>query len=225
MIDEETAPIVSEMFSLLIAGTPRSRIAKILNERRVLTPFMLYKSRHPELSTRESTGWSCGLVTSILTNPMYIGTLIRNKCVKKSYKDHRKNKLPPSEWFVFENKHSPIIDKETFETAQKLCNGRRKPSKMGEPGSLNGLLYCGDCGHKMHISQTRSRPRSCHYFICSKYRSDDRPVSCTAHRIQIDIIEELAVRELRTVIGFAINDREEFIAKISRIQARQPNKN
>jgi hypothetical protein len=122
--------------------------------------------------------------------------------------------LPPSEWYVFENKHDPIIDKETFEIAQKLCTGRRKPSKVKDPGPLNGLLYCSDCGHRMHMSQAQTRPRSCHYFICSKYRTDHRPVSCTAHRIQIDNIEELAARELRAVIGLALNNREEFIAKV-----------
>lgn len=43
-----------------------------------------------------------------------------------------------------------IIDQETFEIVQNIRNGRRRLTPMGEMPVLPGMLFCADCGVKLH---------------------------------------------------------------------------
>ena len=51
------------------------------------------------------------------------------------------------------NVHEPIIDRADFETAQRILENApvRRPNGDGEIHPLSGLLFCKDCGAKMHI--------------------------------------------------------------------------
>ena len=50
----------------------------------------------------------------------------------------------------FENTHDAIIDEETFKTVQRIRDGRRKVSRLGNMGILSGMMFCADCGNKLY---------------------------------------------------------------------------
>ena len=43
------------------------------------------------------------------------------------------------------------MDKQTYEIVQKIREGRRRPTPMGEMNVFSGMVYCADCGKKMYL--------------------------------------------------------------------------
>ena len=52
-----------------------------------------------------------------------------------------------------QNVHEPIIDRATFENVQRILENApvKRPNGDGYIHPLSGLLFCKDCGSKMHI--------------------------------------------------------------------------
>jgi len=215
IIDEETAPIVREIFKLCAGGMGTTHICNVLNDRGVMTPTAYYKLTHPECpQDGAALLWSEVTISDILKNVAYIGTLITNQWSTKSYKDGRKIKRPEEEWCIFENRHEPIIDKETFDLVQKIRSGRRKKTNMGSTGVLSGILYCGDCDSKLHMKRRIDSPRE--YYICSKYRGESRLNSCTTHSVRRDILEQLVLRDMKRVFDCVTGNEKAFAERIRR---------
>ena len=132
-----------------------------------------------------------------------------------SYKDKRKMKRDPSEHIRFEHTQEPIIDMQTWETVQKLRQGKRRPTSIGETSKYSGLLFCADCGSKLYFNHKRADdPKSCS-FNCSHYRNNAKD-KCTPHRIREVVPDELLFEDLRR-ITYRARKRErqfaEFIKK------------
>jgi len=70
----------------------------------------------------------------------YIGNTVNFKTYRKSYKLKKQMKNDRSEWKIFENTHEAIIEKDTFDIVQRICNGRRRITSMGEMPTLSGIV-------------------------------------------------------------------------------------
>lgn len=75
--------------------------------------------------------------------------MVNGRTYRKSYKNKKQLKRDRSEWQIFENTHEAIIDQETFDIVQRIRDGRRRVTPMGEMPLLSGMVYCADCGAKM----------------------------------------------------------------------------
>ena len=65
---------------------------------------------------------------------------------KKFFKYKKVINNDPSEWVIFKNIHEPIIDQKTFDIVQRIRDGRRRLTPMGEMPVLSGILFCVDYG-------------------------------------------------------------------------------
>ena len=135
-------------------------------------------------------------IQDILNNRIYTGDMVQNKRSKVNYKVKKVIKNNPSQYIIVENTHEPIIDKETFEEIQK-----RLPKNVGrcekkENHLLDGLLYCGDCGHRISVQPRRKTDNNC-YTICNYYRTyiKDRP--CSVHCNNYDKLEKVILDNLK----------------------------
>lgn len=120
---------------------------------------------------------------------------------------------------IFENTHAPIIDKETWELANKLRSAAKRCVCRidGEMHPLTGLMFCPDCGAKMYHQRRRPTSRTPYNeYVCATYRKH-RSNDCTAHRISKPAIEELILITLRTVVTYAIKDEEGFRQRVTGI--------
>ena len=212
IIDEKSAEIVREIFKLCVQGFGPTQIARILTERGVDTPVVyLHKSGLPTaLKVREdSEVWNPRSVADILENLEYTGCTVNFKTCKKSYKSKKFINLPKEDWAIFENTQEAIIDKQTFETVQKIRQAKRRPTDMGEMSPLSGLIYCADCGKKMYLCRCTTMKQK-EYFNCSTYRKKKRKYY-TSHQITVEALAVIIQDDLRRTIYFAQQQREMFL--------------
>ena len=74
VIDEETAPIVKEIFSMKLSGVGTTHIAKCLNDRGVPSPAEIGKQRNLRQKWKgnfEKYGWTASTVERILREEIY----------------------------------------------------------------------------------------------------------------------------------------------------------
>lgn len=77
----------------------------------------------------------------MLMKPEYLGHTVNLRTHKKSFKCKKTVRNDPSEWQIFENTHEAIIDQETFDIVQRIRDGRRRQTPMGEMPVLSGILF------------------------------------------------------------------------------------
>ncbi|MBR4032136.1 MAG: DUF4368 domain-containing protein [Clostridia bacterium] len=224
-IDEEAAAVVRRIFQLTIEGKGPYDIARILFDDKVETPAVYFGKQNKGIwKSKEDFpnpyNWSGYIVSQILSKPEYMGHTVNFRSHKQSYKDRTAIKIPQEEWLIFENTHEAIVDKETWELAQKLRKTPRRIDTWGEANPLTGLLYCADCGAKMynHRSKggTENTPYPSDFFDCSTYTlaHQKHDTACCGHYISTKALRSLILETVRAAATYAISNQEEFAAKV-----------
>lgn len=149
--DEQTAPIVREIFLSIIAGKSTTQIARELNARGVLTP-MEYKRHRLKPACRErNLMWSHVTVLNILRNIKYTGSMANHIRENRYMRDRNQRRVPREEWIVTEGTHEAIVTKEEYEAAQAQIRSVKKHERKPPDGS-DRVFYCGHCGRKLRKS-------------------------------------------------------------------------
>ena len=233
LIDEEAAAVVRRIFRLTIEGFGPYEIARILYEQQVEAPavYLARQGRGVWKSKEEFANpyyWSGFIVGSILSKPEYMGHTVNFRTHKESYMDKHTIVNPRSEWLIFENTHEAIVDKETWELAQKLRKTPKRIDTFGVANPLTGLVFCADCGEKMYNHRTRGNAEKGEYpsdfFDCSTYTlgHQKRLKTCSGHYITTKALRALILETIRTASTYAIGNPDEFIEKVrSASQIRQ----
>ena len=206
IIDDEAAEIVRDIFHWFVdEGMSKSGITKRLNELGVPNPTAYkhskgFKYSNPNVYKNDGL-WSERTVLDILLNQMYIGNMVQGKQKVISYKVHDRINLKEKDWYIVQNTHEAIIDKETFEKAQKLhqrdtrvCPNKRKVY------TFSGLLRCADCKKAM----TRKSAKNIVYYSCSTY-SRKLKKACTKHTIREDVLEKAVLTAIQKQIALVDN--------------------
>ncbi|MCD7822410.1 MAG: recombinase family protein [Oscillospiraceae bacterium] len=224
-IDEEAAAVVRRIFRLTIEGYGPYEIARILFDDKIETPAVYFGKQNKGMwKSKEEFpnpyNWSGFIVGQILSKPEYMGHTVNFRSHKQSYKDKSSVKNPEDEWLIFENTHEAMVDKETWELAQKLRKTPRRIDTFGEANPLTGLVYCADCGEKMYNHRSRGgtekNPYPSDFFDCSSYTlaNQKRAKACCGHYISTKTLRTLILETIRSVSTYAISNQEEFIAKV-----------
>lgn len=211
VIDEETAPVVELIFQLCVEGNGPGKIARMLKERGIPTPGTIEfrrTGRTRNYYPDDPCGWNQSSVVRILEQDTYLGRTTNFKTTKLSYKSKKRIDNTPDKWAIFESTHEAIIDKDTWEIVQKAREQRRRPTKMGEMGMFSGLVYCADCGARLHLSRTVSWTHERECYTCSSYRTRKQ---CSAHYIRAVVLEQLVLQNLQRVVAYAQEDEDEFV--------------
>ena len=212
IIDNEAAEIVKEAFKLCIQGFGPAQIARIFTERGYDTPI-IYNRKHGLPVTKTvrygQNIWSPKSIVGMLSRIEYTGCTANFKTYKKSYKSRKRIDIPREDWVIFENTQEAIIDKQTFETVQRIREAKRRPTDMGEMSPLSGLVYCADCGKKMYLCRCTTMKQK-EYFNCSSYRKNLKR-TCTSHQITVEALNLLIQDDLRRTINFATSQNERFL--------------
>lgn len=212
IIDEEAAEVVREIFRLCVTGFGPTQIARQLEAGCVNVPTVHLRSKGintPARPPENPYAWQARTVADILAKMEYLGHTVNFKTFKKSYKNKTKVQNDPKDWLIFENTHESIIDEGTWETVQKIRDGKRRPSRMGEMGMLSGMMFCADCGAKLYQVRANGWTHDKEYFVCATYRKHKG--GCSSHQIRNVVVEQLVAEDLRKVLAFAKEREQEFI--------------
>ena len=215
VVDEEAAAVVREAFHLCVSGFGPTQIARIFAERNIMNPSA--RAKHIGVNIPDNRGhdddyvWRGSTVVHMLSRQEYLGHTVNFKTYRKSYKNKKQMHNDPSEWQVFENTHEAIIDQETFDIVQRIRDGRRRLTPMGEMPILSGMLFCGDCGKKLYQVRGRNLPQK-EYFVCSTYRKIKG--GCSSHQIRNEVVEELLLDGIRSITAFARDHEDEFVSMV-----------
>ena len=217
VIDPEAAPVVKEIFKMCVAGKGPSQISKELIRRGIPTPAEHFRDigvPNPGKPAEQPGFWQQRTIADILLKPEYLGHTVNFRTRKKSFKCKKTVWNDPSEWAVFENTHEAIIDQETFDIVQRIRDGRRRLTPMGEMPVLSGMLFCADCGAKLYQVRARGWTHEQEYFVCATYRKIKG--GCSSHQIHNVQVEEILLREIRRVTAYAREHEEEFVRMVTR---------
>ena len=217
VIDGEAAAVVRDIFRMFLDGMSKNAIVRDLNSRGILSPSAYKRRRlglkyqNPRVDPARPSLWCAMSVTSILKNRMYCGDMVQGRYRMKSYKVHIQETVPEDEWYIVEHTHEAIIDRGTFEKAQRLL---KRNTRTG-PGQnrlylFSGFLKCADCGRAM----TRSRVGNVVYYYCRTYKNQSK-AACTKHTIRHDRLETAVLFAIRQQIYLTV-DCAKIIEQIDR---------
>ncbi len=94
----------------------------------------------------------------------------------------------------------PIISEDVWLRVQELRKNRRRPTATGRTSLFSGLVYCPDCGAKLHFAAAKSMTRNQEHFRCSNYKSGRG--ECTVHYIRDVVLEEIVKEAISGLADF-----------------------
>lgn len=219
IVDEEAAEIVKRIFDLCIAGKGPMQIAKLLTAERVLTVKAHYAQRDGKPLPEKPYKWSPKSVAGILERPEYTGCTVNFKTYSKSHKLKKRLHNAPENQRIFPNTQPAIIDEQVFARVQELRENKRRPAKQAErQGLFSGLLYCADCGSKLHFATGKNMTPQQDCYRCSRYKSNTG--DCTMHFIREETLKLFVLQRIFDVTALFFDDAMAFeeAAKKQRFQ-------
>ena len=184
LVDEETAPVVRQIFGYALDGHGPNYIRRRLEEGKHPCPTWWNRKRgHRNIRTKwekkdPENGryvWDFSVIKEILMNPVYTGAIASQKT-------------------EYRFKIGTIRDK------------KQRPGKSGEINLFAGLIKCGECGKALTIRTTHEKfPKR--IFSCKTYNAYGKQ-HCTQHRVEFDTLYALVLNKIRECAAAALTDSE-----------------
>ncbi|MFI3201775.1 MAG: recombinase family protein [Eubacteriales bacterium] len=152
--------------------------------------------------------WYANSVNRILSNPIYTGTLEQGKKGKVNYKAPRCTSREKDKWVILDDNHEAIIEKELFDTVQRVMSldTRVAPNKQ-ELYLFSGLLYCCECGEPLKRKIVPYKEKKYIYYSCQKCASksikEEKLIECVLLTLQKYIEERVTIAEVIEMVDVA----------------------
>lgn len=143
--------------------------------------------QHAEREYRKAF-YESARIAKLLRNPVYRGAIAWNrhtmgslfeldgegKLKAKKQKGWRRNRV--EDWIITEDVHEPLVDRKTWDAAQKAVAKRRAEAGKSRPTNrslLSSLMVCKRCGHRFTSNRDRRWPGPTgdgyRYYTCTGY--------------------------------------------------------
>lgn len=200
IVDPYAAEIVKEIFGMKMDGMSQQAIADELNSLGILSPAEYKKEQgsgyKTVFQTHSKAKWTAVAVLRVLTNEVYMGTLIQGKESTPNYKVRVREKKPKEEWIRVENAHEAIISRTDFELISDILQKDTRVSTGKSAVSVySGYLVCADCGCSMVRKKVRSGSLEYVYYVCSGNKKDKD--ICSSHRISENTLNMAITKTLQ----------------------------
>lgn len=209
IVDEEATEIVKRIFDLCVAGKGPMQIAKALTSGKVLTVKAYYAKRDGKPMPENPYRWSVETIRGILERPEYTGCTVNFKTYSKSHKLKKRLQNAPENYRIFPDTQPAIVDRNVFERVQEIRANKRRPAKQAErQGLFSGLLYCTDCGSKLHFATGKNMTPEQDCYRCARYKSNTG--DCTMHFIREETLKRFVLRRIFDVTAMFFEDIMSF---------------
>ena len=221
LVDEETAPIVRQIFRWALEGHGPNFIRRRLEEQKVPCPTWWNRERgirnvRTKWEKQDPVNgrymWDFSVIKDILMNPVYAGAIASQK------KDYRFKigtigEKKPQDWIVVEQRHEPLIDRKSFAIVQDKLKSRQRPRQNGETSLFAGLIKCGEGGKSLTIRTTHAKhPQQ--IYACKTYGAFGK-THCSQHRVEYNTLYRLVLNKIRECASAALMDGEAIAGKLT----------
>jgi len=214
LVDEEAAAVVRRIFKMTIDGMGTYQISRTLTDEKVMRPsaYIALRDGYEMPNPEDKFHWNGRTVENILDRLEYTGCTVNFRTYKDSYKDKRAKHRPKEQWQIFECTQEPIVERETWETAQRCRRVKRRYNSLGEVNPLTGLVHCATCDGRMYNHRNGQGYDSSDAYCCNQ--SAKYPRKCTSHYIKTSQLRTLALDAIRAVSGFVKESEDEFVRQV-----------
>ena len=175
--NREVQDSIQRVFTVFLRVKTLAQTLAYFNQHGLMMPryeqFHQLQWRKPTLST----------LSNVLKNPAYAGIFVYGKTstskIGPAATDKVTRKLPPEQWkIVIPHKYPAYICAELFDKIQDMLKQnyaeytRNKTRGVPRQGAalLQGIIFCGACGHKMVVQYKGGNRYLCNY-LRSQYRT------------------------------------------------------
>lgn len=212
LIDENTAPVVKQIFEWAYERVALNRIVRNLNEMGIAAPSH-YKKSTGEITSPGLIGsgkWQTRTVMKILESEVYTGDLVQGKT---KMVDHRQVKADDDNLIIARHTHEPIISHELFiavqEYRKQVCEESRAVHKRAyTPNIFKSKVFCADCGRSLHRQRAeRKKGSDIYWFHCL---TNNRVAKDTCKGVMMQETELIATvttileKELSVALGMSL---------------------
>lgn len=158
-VNEAEARVVKRIFSYYVSRRyGANKIAQILNREGLLT--------------KRKCRWSQQAVSTILTNPLYIGKIINGKESVKDFLTGERVKNPVDRQYIVDKPELAVIDEAVFCKAQILLaerteNFRLTKTRQSNKHIFSTLIKCGGCGYSFRRTYRKYAVKEYIRWCCS----------------------------------------------------------
>src|SRR5215831_10916738 len=190
--DRAVQHAITLVFQTFLERRAASQVVRLLRDQGLRLP-----RRHRDYETVWRTP-TVAAVIAILRNPAYAGTFVYGKTrmqVQPGSGRSQQRRLPLAEWKVIVHDRYPAyVTWETFARIQAILddnyavyahNQRRGVPRQGA-ALLQGIVYCGSCGHKMAVQY-----KGGNQYLCNYLRSQAHAPVC--QRLPADPVDQQVV--------------------------------
>ena len=212
LIDENTAPVVKQIFEWAYERVALNRIVRNLNEMGIAAPSH-YKKSTGQITSPGLIGsgkWQTRTVMKILESEVYTGDLVQGKT---KMVDHQQVKADDDNLIIARRTHEPIISHELFTAVQEyrkqVCEeSRAVPKRPYTPNIFKGKVFCADCGRSLHRQRAeRKKGPDIYWFHCL---TNSRVAKDTCKGVMMQETELIATvttileKELSVALGMSL---------------------
>lgn len=196
-INEEQAKIVRQVFDWYINGKGTQTIARLLNEKGILT----YTGKR----------WTSSRIRNMIINEKYVGDLISQKWYIENPISHRAvQNFGEKEKYYVKDHHIPIITREVWNKAQEIYEkrsskvipeGSKHPTNYSKRYPFSSKITCGFCGTtyvRRHGSKKKDGTIP-YYWMCYQ-RVYDKKDCKDSRYIREDILERMFIELYNNIV-------------------------
>lgn len=222
VVDDYAASVVRDIFQWRMDGMSAQRIADKLNHSGVLSPSEYKRlaagTYRSGFHSGEKAKWQATQIIRILTNEIYLGTMVQGKRQKVNYKVKKIRDVAPENWIRVRETHEAIITQQLFDTVQEVIKLDTCAGEGQETVHLfSGIVECGSCHQSMVRRMTSKNGKRYFYLHCSTYKNHG---GCTSHIISESKLYDVVLKALQQEIA-AISKIEDRLHEIDQIPRDQ----
>jgi DNA invertase Pin-like site-specific DNA recombinase len=215
---------IALVFQTFLERRTASKVLQYFNQQQLLLPRT---DRFGDMAWKPPT---VSAIISTLKNPAYAGAFVygRTRCLPRGASSNKPavKRLPIEDWKIRVNdKYPAYVSWETFEKIQAMLRDnhaeydRNKTRGVPRAGQalLHGLLYCGECGHKMMVQYKHNT-----FYLCNHLRQQYGVPVC--QNIPGDPIDQAVIKaffEALSPVELDVYERSMAAHKQSHDQARR----
>lgn len=222
VIDEETAPIVKQLFELLADGNTIHYVATTMNSKGIPSPGrLLYERGIATTDHFKNSKWYMPTVRRILQDEIYLGWMVSGKFRSTYHSTGKKGSqpVPREEWIITKGTHESIVTEELFNKVQEYFMRMKEEhgqtavynSKSKKASIFKGHLRCGECGQAMFLRNKHGHGKVSAWYYCALHENYNSSY-CVKKAVKKQDVEDIALKLIRTQIKLFTDAREMIIA-------------